>query len=218
VGTAKAIALANSASRGAPVLLVGHSAGGILARLLTAEEAFAGRRHGLAGDIGAIVTLGSPHHVDPTRFAGRRVAEVAARFADRVVPGATYAPRVAYVTVASRAIVGRPDGPGRARVGFRLYQGLLHDAGATAIEGDGVVPVRSALLGGARQIVLDEIVHGQAAGQPWYGADAGLDRWWPEALDEWRAALRIRAAGGERDPDTGEVEQHFAALPPLGVR
>jgi hypothetical protein len=203
IRTGSEVAATSPGSAGAPVLLVGHSAGGILARLVTAEEAFAGQRHGLAPDIGALVTLGSPHHVNPTRFAGRRVSEVAAQFADRVVPGAMFEPSVAYVTVASRAIVGRADGSGRARVGFRLYQGLLHDAGATTIEGDGVVPVRSALLEGARQIVLEDIVHGQAAGQPWYGSEPGLDLWWPQALDAWRGALRHRATVSDAEPGRG---------------
>ena len=114
--------------------------------------------------------------------------------ANRVVPGATFAPRVGYVTVASRAVVGRSDGNGRERVALRLYQGLLHEVGASAIEGDGMVPVRSALLDGARHIVLEDVVHGQAAGLPWYGTDLGLAGWWPQALDEWRAALRARAS------------------------
>ncbi len=188
-------ASAHGPSRGAPVLIVGHSAGGIVGRILTAETQFDGRPMGLAAQIGAIVSLGSPHHVESSRYAGRRVGDVAAQFADRVVPGAAFDPCVGYVTVASKMVVGRPDGNGRERVAYRLYQGLLHEPGARAIEGDGVVPVRSALLDGARQVILDDIVHGQAAGRPWYGADRGLDRWWPEALAAWRAALGARSSG-----------------------
>jgi hypothetical protein len=219
IAKGRELAAASPTAGGAPLLVIGHSAGGILARLLTSPEAFAGRRHGLAPDIGAIVTLGTPHHVDRDQFAGRRVGNVATRFADRVVPGATFAPQTAYVTVASRAVVGRPDGTGRERVGFRVYQGLLHDAGATAIDGDGVVPVRSALLAGARQIVLDDILHGQAAGRPWYGTEPGLDQWWPQAVDAWRDALRVRAAasGPGVAADTNEAESRPSASPPIAT-
>src|SRR4051812_36378602 len=58
-------------SRAAPLLLVGHSAGGLTARLLTSVEPFGGRRLGAASRIGAIVTLGSPHIVDERRTLGR---------------------------------------------------------------------------------------------------------------------------------------------------
>src|SRR5664279_2298469 len=53
---ASAVAEALAASRGAPLLVIGHSAGGVSARLLTSPEPFQGRRLGAAGRIGAIVT------------------------------------------------------------------------------------------------------------------------------------------------------------------
>ena len=51
----------SSSSQGAPLLVVGHSAGGMVARLLTTSEPFAGRRLGASDAVGGIVTLGSPH-------------------------------------------------------------------------------------------------------------------------------------------------------------
>ena len=191
---ASAAAALSRASKGAPLLVIGHSAGGMLARLLTADVPFAGRRYAAAEAIGAIVTLGTPHRLGAGGDLGRRLIAVAGAAAERSVPGAFHAPRVAYVAVASRAVVGRPDGDGRSRVAFRLYQGLRPEPGATAIEGDGMVPVPAALLDGARNIVLDDVVHGQAAGHPWYGTDLGLDGWWDEGLSAWRTALRVRAA------------------------
>jgi triacylglycerol esterase/lipase EstA (alpha/beta hydrolase family) len=60
------------ASRGAPILYVGHSAGGIVGRLLTSPEPFEGRRLGASGRIAALVTLGTPHLVgDAARWGGR---------------------------------------------------------------------------------------------------------------------------------------------------
>jgi hypothetical protein len=108
------------------------------------------------------------------------------------VPGATFAPTTGYVTVASRAVVADARGTGRERVAPQLYQSLLHDPAATDVPGDGVVPVRSALLDGARHVILDNAVHGQGGGRPWYGAEGPLDTWWPIAVEAWRDALRAR--------------------------
>jgi hypothetical protein len=191
--TAVGVSRASAPSGGAPILVVGHSAGGMLARLLTADEPFDGRRYGSAPWTGAIVSLGTPHRVVGDGDLGVRVESMATGFADRVVPGARFAPNVGYLSVASRSITGRPDGTGRERVAYRLYQGLLPQPGATGIEGDGLVPVRSALLEGARHIVLDGIDHGHWSGRPWYGSDEGLDGWWDVALETWRSALRARA-------------------------
>jgi len=195
VAIARSVSAAHPASRGAPLLVIGHSAGGIVGRLLTSEAPFAGRRHGLADEIGALVTLGSPHNVGTSRSIGGRIDDVAGRFANQAVPGAAFAPRVGYVTVASRAVRGRPDGHGRERVASRLYRNIEAGPDPGHAEGDGLVPVESALLAGARQIVLEDVVHGQAAGQPWYGTQQGLDGWWDDAVAAWREALRARVAG-----------------------
>jgi hypothetical protein len=193
---AVAASASSPASRGAPLLVIGHSAGGIVARLLTSGREIGGRRYDRADAMGAIVTLGTPHHLDPRGGLGRRLTAVAVRAAERSVPGAFHAPRVGYVAVASTETMGRPDGDGRARVAYRLYQGLRPDPANRAIAGDGMVPVPAALLAGARHVVLDDVVHGQAAGRPWYGTDRGLDGWWDAALQAWHEALEVRA----RDP------------------
>jgi hypothetical protein len=180
-------------SRGAPALVVGHSAGGMIARLLTSPEPFAGRRLGAAARIGAIVSLGTPHHCAPTSVLGGQVGRLAAGFADRVVPGAYFAPHIAYVSVASRVAVGRPDGDPRSRTLYRVYQGVVHLSGAPEIAGDGLVPLEAALLEGARHVILDGAWHGQLE-PSWYGSPEHVDTWWPVALEAWRSALRARAA------------------------
>ncbi len=190
---ASSAAAASPASASAPVLVIGHSAGGIVARILTAMEPFEGRRFGASERIGALVTLGTPHRVGDAGDLGNRVSAVAVGFADRVVPGAFFAPRVGYLAVAARGFPGRPAGGGQARVSYRIYQGLLPQPGAIEIEGDGIVPVAAALLDGARQLTLHGVGHGVLSGSPWYGSEAAIDRWWPSAVDVWRATLRIRA-------------------------
>jgi hypothetical protein len=190
--TALAASAGSPESRGAPLLVVGHSAGGLTARLLMSPEPFLGRRLGGARHIGAVVTLGTPHMVAERRSIGRLLAAHVTSFADRVVPGSLFAPATGYLAVSSRFVVGRPGGNVRERAASMLYRGMLPLPRAETIDGDGLVPVIAAGLGDAEVLVLDGIVHGQFGGSPWYGSPEAIDIWWPRAVEVWRAALRAR--------------------------
>ena len=109
------------------------------------------------------------------------------------MPGAFFAPTTAYLAVASRYVPGHP-GAEDSRVRFmgRLYEDVHPSPDEPLVLGDGLVPLASALLPGARHLVLDDAVHGPGVHVPWYGQDAQLDAWWPLALEEWRNALRAR--------------------------
>lgn len=180
-------------SQGAPVLVIGHSAGGMSARLLTSPVRFAGRWLNASGRMGAIVTLGTPHLVTHDGQPGDLVGAQAADFANREVPGPWFAPRVGYLSVGSTAVRGRPDGDRAERRAWASYQGLLVDREATELLGDGLIPIGSALLPGAQSIILGDVRHGQGPGRDWYGSDGPLDRWWPVALEAWHKALQARA-------------------------
>lgn len=186
--------LSAAVSEGAPLLIVGHSAGGLIARLLTAPEPFPGRRFGAASRIGAIVTLGTPHALSRGAGVGRRVNEIVVGVAEATVPGAFFAPEIGYVSVASRAIRGDPAGTGRERIAHLLYRSMIGRAAVPGTYGDGLVPCEAAVLAGAQHIVLEGVVHGQAGGGPWYGTDPAMDVWWREALRAWHEALACRAA------------------------
>ncbi len=186
------------AARGAPVLVVGHSAGGGLARLLTSPEPFEGRRFAAAARMGAIVTLGTPNHVHPSGELGGRLSTVASTFLERVVPGPDFAPTTGYLTVGSRADVARRDGNRAERRQHRFYAGLLGPDAPDVIHGDGVVPLECALLRDTPAIVFDDVYHGP--GGIWYGSDRALDDWWLPALETWRGALRARLAARVTEP------------------
>jgi len=178
----------------APVLIVGHSAGGFLARMLTSPVAYAGLSLDRHRQIGAIVTLGTPHRAARWDVIGDRIDRLAGAFVDEAVPGAYFAPAVGYVAVGSRAVVGSSRGFGRGRLAELVYRRLHPSPDDTPIEGDGLVPLACTELLGARWIVLRGFVHGQLAGRPWYGSPEAVDAWWPVALDSWRDALAARAS------------------------
>ena len=80
------------------VTLVGHSAGGVVSRLYLSPEPFRGESFGGLDRVSRLVSLGSPH-------AGIAASPMR-RFVHERYPGAFFAPRVAYVSVAGRAVRG----------------------------------------------------------------------------------------------------------------
>jgi pimeloyl-ACP methyl ester carboxylesterase len=153
-------------------VLVGHSAGGILARIYVGgDPPYGGRRYSGHRRVSHLVTLGTPHNAPgEVRFAP--ITE-----ANELFPG-TLHPGIRYLCVAGAAVDGASSR--RAR---RSYKRFGSD---WQVKGDGKVPVQSALLSGAEPLVLDDLYHGRlygVLGRPWYGSDREtVERWWPEDL------------------------------------
>jgi hypothetical protein len=198
---ANAVRRAYEHAGGKPIIVIGHSGGGNLARLAMADVAYQGRATAVAPLVGCLVTLGTPHalHESPTslRHQGVRLSE----FLEQQNPGAWFAPTTGYVTVASDLVRPRAAGaplPGGTptrlasllwrpmrrlrRAFFRRIVGPLLPSGS-----DGVVSVDWAHLSGATNLTYHDVYHGVVGG-PWYGDAAIVDRWWPVAVDVWRAA------------------------------
>ena len=205
--TGKAIAQTYRRAGRRPILVVGHSGGGIAARLAMSPVAFHGRVAAVADAVGCLVTLGTPHGLAtlPNRY--RHAGHAAAAFLDRETPGAYFAPRTGYVSVAgSRGAPLLGTGPAGGVV-HEVFKMLVGDA--TADNGDGIVPLSAAHLEGARQITLEGVRHGMI-GSPWLGDDAAIDAWWPVALDEWQRALDARRPGGAGQKGAEALELEVA--------
>ena len=186
-----AIAAAYRAGGRRPVIVIGHSAGGIVARLAMSERPFNGRVAGVAGvseAVGCLVTLGTPHGLSTLTNRYRHAGHDAVAFLERESRGAYFAPRTSYLTVAGQARLAAPTWPAGRFVAelFRMMVGEESTA-----DGDGIVPISAAHLDGARQMNLAGIRHG-VIGSPWYGDEEVIDAWWPTALELWRDALKIR--------------------------
>lgn len=178
-------AAANSSSTG-KVTLVGHSAGGVLARLYLSPDPFLGRTYRGLDHVGTLITLGSPHR----NQGGMTQGGAMARWIEQRYPGAYYAPSVDYVSVAGRVSQGNRSGSRRERWVYNIYREIGGDGSAW---GDGLVPIRSALLNGAYQLVLDGVSHFRGFGGPWYGDEAVIPGWW----NAWVARYRTTAAAGK---------------------
>src|SRR5215210_5198575 len=141
-------------------VLVGHSAGGILARVFVGgDPPYGGRRYAGHRRVSHLITLGTPHTVSK-RERLAPIAEV-----NELFPGALH-DHIRYLCVAGAAVDGTSSR--RAR---RRYERFVDDG---RVAGDGEVPVEAALLPGADSLVLDGLYHGRLHSWRkgrWYGSD-----------------------------------------------
>ena len=170
VATAVDRALLESESNKA--VLVGVSAGGILSRVyIGGDPPYGGRRYSGYRRVSDLITLGTPHNV-----TGRGPLASIAKVND-LFPGAPHE-GIRYLSVAGAAVDGASS-----RGAQRRYERFVDDG---RVMGDGLVPVRSALLQGTEHLVLDGVYHGRFYGPPsgrWYGSDREtVERWWPVGL------------------------------------
>lgn len=187
---ARAIREARRRSPG-PLIVIGHSLGGVIVRLATCTEPLDGRVAAVADDVGCLVTLGTPHEFEPRipwRHAGQRAAEHLAQHC----AGAYFAPETGYLTVGSTLVGPAQRAP--VKTTAHLLNRVLRDlVGETpGVPGDGLIGSDRCRLEGSRHVGFDDVLHGLFYG-PWYGDTTAVERWWPVAVEEWRAALDARA-------------------------
>jgi hypothetical protein len=175
-----------------PIIVVGHSAGGIAARLALADKPFNGRIADVAEAVGCLVTLGTPHGLHRLTNRYHHAGHAALKFLDEATPGAHFAPRTSYLSVGGRT--PGAEFPGVAGDLANQMFGVAVGRETQAL-GDGIVPFSAVHLEGATQLTYEDVRHGMV-GAPWYGDDAMLDRWWPVAIDLWQAALKARSEAG----------------------
>jgi pimeloyl-ACP methyl ester carboxylesterase len=154
-------------------VLVGHSAGGVMGRLFLGPEPFRHHVYDAKKYVRGLITLGSPHQ-------GRRGSPMRSKV-HALYPGACFAPEVAYLSVAGKAVRGDRKGLARERASYRGYKVLC---GSGEIWGDGAVPVDSALLEGSRPLVLEGVYHTcMRENRRWYGSTDVVAEWWKAWLE-----------------------------------
>lgn len=153
------------------VTLVGHSAGGWLARIYLGETPYcvhpndAGNCAWSARDrVATLVTLGTPH-TSLERWTRKNLD-----FVNLSYPGAFYAD-VRYVCVAGKAVYGDRW---RSWLAFSSYK-LTCGQGNTW--GDGITPIEAAHLKGAENLILDGAMHSPRGNRVWYGSPGLLEHW-----------------------------------------
>lgn len=222
---------AHANSGGEKVIVIGHSAGGWLARAALGDgtwEVTSEQEEVRTSDrVACLATVGAIHK--PPQKEGTCVTKGALDYTYRMFPGAFLKGEgVGYVSVGGGAIVGddskesvsKEQGATEAddlyatrgessasRVAFTSYKAVC---GEGNVMGDGVVPLEWTMLDGARQIPLDGIVHSiNEAGTTiptdrWYGSEGVVDSWLPAVLEE--AGIANSSSAKTKGPDLFNFE------------
>ena len=164
---AEHVQLLQSTSPTGRVTLIGHSSGGVMLRLYLSDQPFQGRTYGGASRCDRLISLGSPHQA--IRATPLRA------MVDRSCPGC-HEPGVDYVAIAGELNLNSTTASVFSR---RSAKGSYHRiSGSVDVSGDGLVPVDSALLCGARYLVQSDTAHGGLFGTITYFSPARLEAWW----------------------------------------
>ncbi|KAL9226793.1 hypothetical protein vseg_002564 [Gypsophila vaccaria] len=188
-------------AQGGTISLVGHSAGGWLARVYMEEFG--------KDNVSLLLTLGTPHMPPPKGVSGViDQTRGLLNYVQQHCAKAVYTPQLKYVCIAGRYIQGaRLSGNSsndsgyvasgeaeesvmtvsestagsvtlRARI---VGQGYKQVCGKADVWGDGVVPEESAHLEGALNISFDGVYHSPVGSddtlRPWYGSPEVLEKW-----------------------------------------
>ncbi|CAE7338561.1 unnamed protein product, partial [Symbiodinium pilosum] len=182
---------------GQPVILIGHSAGGWLARALLQRE---GKEWAIQ-HVQGLVSLGTPHKPPPKGKMDMTFGCL--RNLNKAHPGAYFADHLFYVSVAGDAVTGQKmegnipiveliQSPSPESTAWNSYVALGGVGNAT---GDGLVPVDWAHLPGAEQVTLEGCLHSiNVAGttRPTnrsYLCEYFVDEWVEKVLDSVREGV-----------------------------
>jgi triacylglycerol esterase/lipase EstA (alpha/beta hydrolase family) len=148
--------------------LIGHSAGGRLARAYLAAEALDSSRYDGQSHVQSLITLGTAHstvEVWVAQFAG---------MVNERYPGAFYK-HISYRSVAGRGVQGKRIGTLEEMIAWRSYQVSFGNGDQN---GDGVIPTSACYLAGADNLIIDGARHvPYNAPRTWYGAPEVVPLW-----------------------------------------
>ncbi len=151
--------------------LIGHSAGGRIARAYLGHLPYNDRLYDGQRFVATLTTLGTAHttyEVWVKGFAG---------LVNERYPGAFY-PHISYRSVAGRSVRGRRFGAVEEIIAFRSYEVSFGDGNQI---GDGIVPTHACYLEGADNIILEGARHAPYnAPHTWYGAPEVIPLWFEE--------------------------------------
>ncbi len=150
--------------------LIGHSAGGWISRIYLGDVPYGKRNLNLLTwkahpKVAILVTLGTPH------TSLERWTQWNLDFVNNNYPGAFYQ-NVDYICVAGKTIFGK-----RKLGNWLAYNSYKLTCGNGNTWGDGITPIEAAHLEGARNLVIENVMHSPRSSKAWYGSQQSLSIW-----------------------------------------
>ncbi|MEM8715331.1 MAG: hypothetical protein AAGE92_06060, partial [Cyanobacteria bacterium P01_G01_bin.4] len=151
------------------VNLIGHSAGGWIARIYLGDQPYGDRVWAGAQHVSTLIALGTPH------FSQERWTRWNIDFVNDTYPGAFH-DSIRYVCVAGKSTFGekapwwKPQQWNGAK--WLAYSSYELTGGAGSCWGDGITPISSAHLEGAINLIVDDAYHSPRGDRFWYGSPA----------------------------------------------
>ncbi len=169
--------LERAESSGSRVLILGHSLGGVIGKLLSEHAEINGIRHDAHEIIGAVIGLGSP-------IDSRRVERVLKykELLQHSIPTGTGG---RYLAVYGDAVKGDLRGKLAERYAYQAYR---WHTGRGEDRGDLLIPAAAMLPEGTIGLKLPGVYHEKVLSLSWYGAPAIIHQWWPHVVEFLDAA------------------------------
>ncbi|MEM9926586.1 MAG: lipase [Cyanobacteria bacterium P01_D01_bin.50] len=169
--------------------LIGHSAGGWISRIYLGEVPYGKPNRNLLTSthenlfsptkkfscvpltwqahpkVATLITLGTPHS------SLERWTRSNLDFVNNNYPGAFYE-KVRYVCVAGKTIFGK-----RRFGNWLAFSSYKLTCGQGNTWGDGITPIEAAHLDGAKNLVLEDVMHSPRSSKAWYGSQQFLQIW-----------------------------------------
>ena len=156
------------------VNLIGHSAGGWIARIYLGSTPYHDRSWAGAEHISTLIALGTPHR------SQERWTRWNLEFVNHNYPGAFHS-EIKYVCVAGKSTFGaiprlwHPQNWNGTQ--WLAYSSYKLTGGDGSCWGDGITPIAAAHLEGALNLTIEGAYHSPRGDRFWYGS--------PEALHHW---------------------------------
>lgn len=150
-----------------PVTLVAHSGGGTVAMVYLLEKPFQGDVYHPGEAVGKLLTLGTPFHTH------EHYARIKTDFIFKHIDSGFFS-RKEVVSVVSDQYPGNLQGSFVEKMCYLFYRSVIDDG---MVSGDGIVPVASCYLEGARNEIIRDVEHLPTPHTRWYGTKEGVKQW-----------------------------------------
>ena len=149
------------------ITIVAHSGGGTVALVYLLERPFQGDVYKRSSSVGKLITLGTPFQT--TEYYARIKTDFISK---HLSPG--FFDRCKIVSVVSDRYTGSLEKGIVERMCYMFYKNVSEQGN---IAGDGIVPVKSCFLKGAKNVTISGIEHLPTPHTTWYGTKEGIEQW-----------------------------------------